>query len=77
MNSPADFFALAAFLSPVFVLAAMNLMLRLIGEEDSLLLPRIRPFPSLSTQSSGRDTARVPSIGDRHAIHEALFRKAA
>jgi hypothetical protein len=38
----------AAFLSPVLVVAGLNLWLALRGEEGTLLFPSRRPFPAIA-----------------------------
>ena len=51
MNTLFECAALAAVLSPVAVLAALNSWLWLTGEEGTLLVPSTRPYPSMPVEA--------------------------
>ena len=61
MNTIVEYAALAAVLSPVAVLAAINFWLWLTGEEGTLLVPFHRPFPSIPMEAAETTPVR-PAI---------------
>lgn len=69
---------LAAFLLPVGVLGAMNLMLALTGETGTLLLPTLRGYPKVELEEGESPLAEpVPTMSFEAATIEVELRKAA
>jgi hypothetical protein len=44
---------LTATLSPVLVIVGINVWLAINGEEDTLLLPRVKPYPRVDLEAAG------------------------
>ena len=62
MNTIVEYAALAAVLSPVALLAAINFWLWLTGEEGTLLVPSNRPYPSMPVEAVVEATPVRPAI---------------
>lgn len=77
MNPLIEYLALAAFLSPVAVLLAMNLWLVALGEEGSLLFPSLRPYPVVLPPKRAEATSPAPLAKARPAIEERDFAQVA
>ena len=70
---------LTATLSPVLVIVAINVWLAVNGEEDTLLLPRVRPYPKVDLEAAGdMDPVKSdePEVDQEMPVEEPL-RKAA
>ena len=69
---------LAAFLLPVGVLGAMNLVLALTGETGTLLLPTLRAYPKVDLQESAAAVAEpAPAAAIEADNGEEELRRAA
>jgi hypothetical protein len=69
---------LAAFLLPVGVLGAMNLMLALTGEAGTLLLPTLRDYPKVELEEGESPLAEPVRTTNAEAVNsEVELRKAA
>ena len=72
-----EYLPLVALLSPVFVLVAMNIALRMVGEEGTLLLPARATYPDATMPEGTRFfPAREPAMEEQE-MPEPEYRKAA
>ena len=73
-----EYALLAAFLLPVGVLGAMNLMLALTGEAGTLLLPTLRGYPKVELEEGESPLAEpVRATSAEAATSEIELRRAA
>jgi hypothetical protein len=69
---------LAAFLLPVGVLVAINVVLALTGETGTLLLPTLRGYPKVELEEGESPLAEpVPTMNSEAATSEVELRMAA
>jgi hypothetical protein len=70
---------LTATLSPVLVIVAINVWLAINGEEGTLLLPRVKPYPKVDLEAAddlGPVRSDEPEVEQEMPVEEPL-RKAA
>lgn len=75
-----EYALLAAFLFPVLVLGAINLLLALSGESGTLLLPSLRGYPKVELEEAvapAAEPAQMQATGAEAANNEVELRKAA
>ena len=77
MNAFLEYAPLAALLSPVFVLAALNAWLALKGEEGTLLMPSRGPFPAVTLPSMASPARALEPELDDQVVMEPEYREAA
>ena len=77
MNTFFEYLPLAALLSPVLVVAAMNVALRFTGEEGTLLFPGHGAYPAVAMPEVAHFfPSREPAMEEQE-MPEPEFRKAA
>ncbi|HET7731106.1 MAG TPA: hypothetical protein VFK48_13845 [Usitatibacter sp.] len=72
-----EYACLAAFLLPVGVLGAMNLLLALTGEAGTLLLPALGGYPKVQLEEAASPLADSGRMHAEAANGEVELRKAA
>lgn len=72
-----EYACLAAFLLPVGVLGALNLLLALTGEAGTLLLPTLRGYPKVELEGAASPLAEAGRMNAEAANSEVELRKAA
>jgi len=75
MKTFVEYLPLVALLSPVLVLAAVNIWLRLSGEEGTLLFPSAGAYPEVEVNAARFAPDRTPEPECEELVEE--FRKAA
>ena len=76
MNTFFEYLPLAALLSPVLVVAAMNAALRFAGEEGTLLLPGSGAYPAAMPEIAHHFPGHEP-VMEEQEMPEPEYRKAA
>ena len=77
MNTYFEYLPLVALLSPVLVVAAMNVALRIAGEEGTLLLPGTGRYPDATLPDFARFFPDREAPMEEQDMPEPEFRKAA
>ena len=76
MNTIVEYAPLIALLSPVLVLAGLNVWLKVKGEEGTLLFPSRRPYPTVALPQLARPVAAEEAeVEDQ--VMEPEYREAA
>jgi hypothetical protein len=76
MNTFFEYLPLVALLSPVMVVAAMNVALRFAGEEGTLLLPGRGAYPMVAMPDAARFTPDREPVEEQD-MPEVEYRRAA
>jgi len=77
MNTFFEYLPLAALLSPVLVVAAMNVALRFTGEEGTLLFPGHGAYPGAAMPEIAHFFPTRETVMEEQEMPEPEFRKAA